>query len=173
MNLRLREFSLIFPPDPDPVLTSLAQDVFKVISQTPEALAPLQTRLVPTLVSIMESQAEKVSPGLQAVALGTSQGIWQNWLGKMVEHPNQSQPNPNIRAKAPPCIVFSIGSPKSHTFWGAACGKGFVICFLKVPIACLGGMTGVVYSPTTCGTLRKHLTKSPEQVAAPGSTVHI
>ena len=37
-----------------------------------EALAPLQTRLVPTLVSIMDSQAEKVTPGLQAVALGTS-----------------------------------------------------------------------------------------------------
>ena len=55
------------------MLTSLAQDVFKVISQTSsEALAPLQTRLVPTLVSIMDSQAEKVTPGLQAVALGTS-----------------------------------------------------------------------------------------------------
>ena len=55
------------------MLTSLAQDVFKVISQTSsEALSPLQTRLVPTLVSIMDSQAEKVTPGLQAVALGTS-----------------------------------------------------------------------------------------------------
>ena len=55
----------------DPVLTSLAQDVFKAISQTSsEALAPLQTRLVPTLVSILDSQAEKVTPGLQAVALG-------------------------------------------------------------------------------------------------------
>ena len=55
------------------MLTSLAQDVFKVISQTSsEALAPLQTRLVPTLVSIMDSQAEKVTPGLQAIALGTS-----------------------------------------------------------------------------------------------------
>ena len=61
------------PPISDPVLTSLAQDVFKVISQTSsEALAPLQTRLVPTLVSIMDSQAEKVTPGLQAVALGMS-----------------------------------------------------------------------------------------------------
>ena len=137
MNLRLRAFSLIFPPDPDPVLTSLAQDVFKVISQTPEALAPLQTRLVPTLVSIMESQAEKVSPGLQAVALGTSQGIWQNWLGKMVEHPNQSQPNPNIRAKAPrPVLCFPLDLRKVIHSGGAACGKGFVICFLKVPIAC-------------------------------------
>ena len=62
-------------PSSDPVLTSLAQDVFKVISQTAEALAPLQTRLVPTLVSIMDSQAEKVTPGLQAVALGRSHDI--------------------------------------------------------------------------------------------------
>jgi hypothetical protein len=50
--------------------------VFKIISQTPTCLEPLQSRLVPTLVSILESaQGDKVTPGLQAVALDMLQTL--------------------------------------------------------------------------------------------------
>ena len=42
----------------------------------------------------------------------------------------------------------------------------FCNMFSEVPPACLGRMAAAV-QPTTCGTLRKHVTKSSEQVAAP------
>ena len=40
-----------------------------MISSTPGCLHPLQARLVPTLVSILNDTSGKVSPGLQSVAL--------------------------------------------------------------------------------------------------------
>ena len=50
----------------------------------------------------------------------------------------------------------------------ATCSEGFEICFLKVPLACLGSMAAAV-QPSSLGTLRKHFTKPSEQVAAPPS----
>ncbi len=47
--------------------------MFKVISQTPACLQPLQSRLVPTLVTILETSAD--NPGLQAVALDVLQTL--------------------------------------------------------------------------------------------------
>ena len=35
-------------------------------------------------------------------------GIWQKQLGKMMEHPNQSQPNPGLRADGTPCTYATI-----------------------------------------------------------------
>ena len=49
--------------------------------------------------------------------------------------------------------------------WAASCSEGFVTCFLKVPLACLGSMAAAV-QPNSLGTLRKHFTKPSEQVAA-------
>ena len=46
--------------------------------------------------------------------------------------------------------------------------EGFITYFLKVPLACLGSMAAAV-QPNSLGTLRKHLTKPLEQVAAPRS----
>ena len=40
----------------------------------------------------------------------------------------------------------------------ATCRKGFVICFLKVSLVCVGSIVAAV-QPTACGTLRKHFTK--------------
>ena len=45
----------------DPVVTSLAQDIFKVLAQTPHVLPRLEARLIPTLVSILAA-----APGVQA-----------------------------------------------------------------------------------------------------------
>ena len=49
--------------------------------------------------------------------------------------------------------------------------EGFVICFVKVPLACLNAWAAwhLQYSPTVWGTLRKQFTKPSEQVAAPPS----
>ena len=46
--------------------------------------------------------------------------------------------------------------------------EGFVICFLKVSLACLGTMAAAV-QPNSLGTFRKHFIKPLEQVAAPPS----
>lgn len=69
--------SISLLPIIDPVLTSLVQDIFKVLSQTEGCLLPLQTRLVPTLVSILNphGEAKTVAPGLQAVALDVLQTL--------------------------------------------------------------------------------------------------
>ena len=48
----------------------------------------------------------------------------------------------------------------------ATCSEGFVACFLKVPLACLGSMAAAL-QPNSLGTLRNHFTKPSEQVAAP------
>ena len=80
----------------DPVLTSLLQDIFRVIAETPQCLAPLEARLVPTLVSILDAPVSpdsigsspgaesadttfnlktSVTTGLQAVALDVLQTL--------------------------------------------------------------------------------------------------
>ena len=63
-------------------------------------------------------------------------------------------------------------SPHGILGGAATCSEGFVICFLKVSLACLGSMAAAV-QPTARGTLclRKQFTKPTEQVAAPPSIV--
>ena len=51
----------------------------------------------------------------------------------------------------------------------ATCSEGFVICFPKVPLACLFSMAATG-QPNSLGTLRKHFAKPSEQVAAPPGT---
>ncbi|GFG36391.1 hypothetical protein Cfor_01763 [Coptotermes formosanus] len=59
----------------DPFIIVLVQDVFKELSQNPECLSPLQQRLVPTLVSILNAPADKIPSGLHAVALDVLQTL--------------------------------------------------------------------------------------------------
>ena len=35
-------------------------------------------------------------------------GMWQKQLGKIMKHPNQSQPNPGKRADGTPCTCATI-----------------------------------------------------------------
>lgn len=53
---------------PDPVVASLAQDIFKELSQIEACQGPMQMRLIPTLVSIMQAPADKLPAGLCAVS---------------------------------------------------------------------------------------------------------
>ena len=49
------------------MVASLSQDVFKELSQIEACQGPMQTRLIPTLVSIMQAPADKIPAGLCAV----------------------------------------------------------------------------------------------------------
>ena len=52
----------------------------------------------------------------------------------------------------------------------AACSEGFVACFLKVPLACLGSMAAAL-QPNSLGTLRRYFTKPSLQPDAPDCSV--
>ncbi|XP_049626756.1 importin-9 [Suncus etruscus] len=53
----------------DPVVASLAQDIFKELSQIEACQGPMQMRLIPTLVSIMQAPADKIPAGLCATSI--------------------------------------------------------------------------------------------------------
>lgn len=59
----------------DHVLASLIEDTFKVLASTPGCRGPLESRLIPTLVSILDAEGDKVSGGLQSVALDILQAL--------------------------------------------------------------------------------------------------
>lgn len=59
----------------DPLVVSLTEDVFKVLSENPACIQPLQQRLVPTLVSILHASVDKIPMGSQAVALDIVQRL--------------------------------------------------------------------------------------------------
>ena len=65
----------------DPLVVSIVQDIFKELSKNASCIVPLQTRLVPTLISILQSPADKVPMGLQAVS------FFMNFLLSVTEFP--------------------------------------------------------------------------------------
>ena len=79
----------------DPVVASLVQDIFMVLAKTEGCLEPLEARLVPTLVSILDAPLStvdngctkdmavnggSVSSGLKAVALDVLQTVVRSAL---------------------------------------------------------------------------------------------
>uniref|UniRef100_A0A3Q3ANS1 Importin 9 n=1 Tax=Kryptolebias marmoratus TaxID=37003 RepID=A0A3Q3ANS1_KRYMA len=53
----------------DPVVASLAQDIFKELAQIEGCQGPMQMRLIPTLVSIMQAPPDKIPTGLCATSI--------------------------------------------------------------------------------------------------------
>ncbi|XP_005100562.2 importin-9 isoform X2 [Aplysia californica] len=53
----------------DPFIVSLVQDIVKVMASNPSCTAAIQGRFVPTLNSILNSDSEKLSPGLVSVSV--------------------------------------------------------------------------------------------------------
>lgn len=53
----------------DPVVASLAQDIFKELAQIEGCQGPMQMRLIPTLVSIMQAPSDKIPSGLCATSI--------------------------------------------------------------------------------------------------------
>lgn len=70
----------------DPVVASLAQDIFKELSQVEACQGPMQMRLIPTLVSIMQAPADKIPAGLCAVSghVATWVQVWVVQVGVCV-----------------------------------------------------------------------------------------
>ncbi|XP_037091260.1 importin-9-like [Pollicipes pollicipes] len=59
----------------DPVMVSLSQDIFRELSKNEQCLQALQSRLVPTLLSILNQDPQKLPGGLQAVSLDVLQTL--------------------------------------------------------------------------------------------------
>uniref|UniRef100_A0A3Q3DP46 Importin 9 n=1 Tax=Hippocampus comes TaxID=109280 RepID=A0A3Q3DP46_HIPCM len=62
----------------DPVVASLAQGIFKELSQIEGCQGPMQIRLIPTLISIMQAPADKIPTGLCATAIDTLTTVVRN-----------------------------------------------------------------------------------------------
>lgn len=52
----------------DPLLVSLAQDVFTVLAKNEHCIVALQQRLLPTLLSILQATSDKLPFGMQSVS---------------------------------------------------------------------------------------------------------
>jgi len=52
----------------DPLLVSLAQDVFTVLAKNEQCIVPLQQRLLPTLLSVLQATSDKLPFGMQSVS---------------------------------------------------------------------------------------------------------
>ena len=52
----------------DPVIVSIVQDMFKELALNEACMMPLQQRLLPTLVSILQAGPDKVALGLPSVS---------------------------------------------------------------------------------------------------------
>ncbi|XP_063995676.1 importin-9 [Diachasmimorpha longicaudata] len=62
----------------DPEILSICQDLFKELTENPECIEPLQTRLIPTLVSMMTGSPDKsADEGIKGVALDVLQVLVQ------------------------------------------------------------------------------------------------
>ncbi|XP_047204400.1 importin-9 [Girardinichthys multiradiatus] len=53
----------------DPVVAALAQDIFKELAQIEGCQGPMQMRLIPTLISIMQALPDKIPSGLCATSI--------------------------------------------------------------------------------------------------------
>ncbi|KAH3881360.1 importin-9-like isoform X2 [Dreissena polymorpha] len=53
----------------DPVISNIVQDMFKELALNEACMLPLQQRLLPTLISILQAGQDKVAVGLPSVAL--------------------------------------------------------------------------------------------------------
>ena len=53
----------------DPVVISLTQEIFKELCKNEACIGPVQHRLLPTLISILNAQPDKVPLGIQSVKM--------------------------------------------------------------------------------------------------------
>ncbi|KAI8511530.1 Importin 9 [Branchiostoma belcheri] len=59
----------------DPLIASLTEDIFKELASIPTCQQPLQQRLLPTLISIMQAPADKVPHGLCSISMDILCGV--------------------------------------------------------------------------------------------------
>jgi len=61
-------YGMILTVSTDPLLVSLAQDVFTVLAKNERCIGALQLRLLPTLLSVLQSTSDKLPFGMQSVS---------------------------------------------------------------------------------------------------------
>ncbi|KAF8793185.1 Importin-9 like protein [Argiope bruennichi] len=108
----------------DPVLITIAEEIFKQLCKTPGARDHLQHRLIPTLVSILQSPPNKVPIGLQAASLDVLETIVRSSPSPLV---------PAIIQQAFPAAVHCIMHTDDNTILqnGGECLRGFVSVALE------------------------------------------
>ncbi|GBL76601.1 Importin-9 [Araneus ventricosus] len=108
----------------DPVLITIAEEIFKQLCKTPRAREHLQHRLIPTLVSILQSPPTKVPIGLQAASLDVLETIVRSSPRPLV---------PAIIQQAFPAAVHCIMHTDDNTILqnGGECLRAFVSVALE------------------------------------------
>ncbi|XP_039971664.1 importin-9 isoform X2 [Xiphias gladius] len=69
----------------DPVVASLAQDIFKELAQIEGCQGPMQMRLIPTLISIMQAPPDKIPSGLCATSIDILTTVVRNTKSPLSE----------------------------------------------------------------------------------------
>ncbi|KAG8180187.1 hypothetical protein JTE90_017703 [Oedothorax gibbosus] len=103
----------------DPILLTVAEEIFKQLSRTPGARAAMQQRLVPTLVSILQAPNNKVPLGLQAASLDILQAIVRS---------SPSPISPPLITQAFPAAVHCVLHADDNSILqnGGECLRGYV-----------------------------------------------
>lgn len=105
----------------DPVLISSTQDIFKELSKNPECIGPLQQRLIPTLVSILNpTQSSQSVQTLQPVAMDILTTIIRNSLIPL------SEPLINQCFPAASTCILSTVDDNSTMQNGGECIRAYV-----------------------------------------------
>jgi len=142
----------------DHVLTSLIEDIFKVIAtSTGECSASLESRLIPTLVSILDAEGDKVSTGLQSVALDILQTLVRaNAANKAGSNPPRPLSQLLVASAFPAAVRCTLHSDdNSVTQSGGECLRAYVsvdpdqICHFSDP----EGKSGLWYMVQVAGHL--------------------
>ena len=71
----------------DPMLVSLSQDLIGVLADNPGCIEPVQQRVLPTIISILQATDDKVPTGLQSVS---QHQRWLTYWGHQVASLNGS-----------------------------------------------------------------------------------
>jgi len=101
----------------DPMITSLAQDIFKVLAANPSCSAILQTRLVPTLLNILHA-SEDMS-GLKGLALDV--------LSSLVRAAPLPLPDPLILTMFPATVQVTLTTEDNSVLQaGGECLRSYV-----------------------------------------------
>ncbi|KAG1698140.1 Importin-9 [Nymphon striatum] len=105
----------------DPVITSITQEIFKSLCQNELCVSPLQVRLLPTLISIINAPEDKVAGNHKTVALDILQTLVRN------------SPKPLSEAlihQAFPAVVHCVCNTEDNSVLqqGGECLRSYVSC---------------------------------------------
>ncbi|XP_074792211.1 importin-9 isoform X2 [Natator depressus] len=113
----------------DPVVASLAQDIFKELAQIEACQGPMQMRLIPTLVSIMQAPADKIPAGLCATSIDILTTVVRNTKPPLSQllicqaFPAVAQCSLHTDDNATMQVVSQLLDPRTSEFTAAFVGR--------------------------------------------------